>query len=93
MAALIALGLVIVHVVGGGSGPQVSKDEAVAIARPHIDFKPQQHQIRYVRRGIPPHGYWVVSFFIRKAEGGYRRVTVVVLDASNGNVTEIRRTT
>ena len=92
MAALIALGLVIVHVMGG-SGPKVSGDEAVAIARPHIDFKPQQHQIRYVRRGIPPHGYWVVSFFIRRAEGGYRRVTVVVLDASNGNVTEILRTT
>jgi hypothetical protein len=92
MAGLIVLGLVLVHVMGG-THPKVGKDEAVAIARPHVDFEPQQHQIRYIRRGIPTHGFWVVSFYIRRPAGGYRRVTVVIVDASNGNVTEIRRTT
>lgn len=91
MAALIALGLVLVHVMGR-THPQVGKTEAVAIARPHIDFEPQEHQVRYIRRGIPPHGFWLVSFFIRRSTGGYRRVTVVVVDASNGKVTEVHPT-
>jgi hypothetical protein len=93
MVALVALGLVLVKVLGRGS-PSVSKQEAIAIARPRIDFRPQDHQIRYIRRGIPPRGYWIVSFFVRKAGGdGYKRVTVVIVDASSGVVTEVRRST
>jgi hypothetical protein len=92
MVGLLALGLVLVNVVGRG-GPKVSKKEAVAIARPRIDFEPQDHQIRFIRRGVPPRGYWIVSFFIRKQAGGYRRVTVVVVDSSSGQVTEVRRST
>ncbi len=91
MVALIALGFVLVDVLGHG-GPRVSKAEAVAIARPRIDFTPQDHQIRFIRRGIPSRGYWIVSFFIRKKQGGYKRVTVVVLDATSGQITEVRRT-
>jgi hypothetical protein len=71
----------------------VSEDRAVAIARPRIDFKPQDHQIRFIRRGIPPRGYWVVSFYIRRQGGGYKRVTVVLVDAQSGKVTEVRRST
>ena len=92
MAGLIAIGLVLVNVLGRG-GPKVSKQEAVAIARPRIDFTPQDYQVRFIRRGIPSHGFWVVSFFIRKQAGGYKRVTVVLVDASTGRVTEVRRTT
>jgi hypothetical protein len=92
MVGLLALGLVLVNVLGRGK-PSVSKQEAVAIARPHIDFTPQDYQIRFVRRGIPPHGFWVVSFYIRKQAGGYKRVTVVLVDASSGRVTEVRRAT
>jgi hypothetical protein len=91
MVGLIALGLVLVNVLGRGK-PSVSKDEAVAIARPQIDFTPQNHQIRFMRRGIPPRGVWVVSFFTRKQGGGYNRVTVVLVDASSGRVAEVRRT-
>ena len=92
MAGLIAVGLFLVRVAGHG-GPDVSKSEAVAIARPKIDFTPQEHQIRFIRRGIPPHGYWIVSFYIRKPAGGYQRVTVVLVDASTGRVAEVRRET
>ena len=92
MAGLVALGLVLVNVLGR-TGKKISKNEAVAIARPRIDFKPQDYQIRFIRRGIPPHGYWIVSFFIRKQLGGYKRVTVVLVDASSGKVTEVRRST
>ena len=91
MVGLLALGLVLVNVLGRGK-TSVSKEEAVRIARPSVDFTPQEHQVRFIRRGIPPHGFWVVSFFIRKQAGGYKRVTVVIVDASSGKVAEIRRT-
>ena len=92
MVGLIAIGLVLVNVLDRGS-PSVSKEKALSISRPRIDFVPQDHQIRFIRRGIPPRGYWIVSYFIRKPEGGYKRVTVVIVDASTGKVTEVRRST
>jgi hypothetical protein len=92
MVALLALGLVLVKVLGSGK-PHVSQARAVEIARARVDFKPEDHQIRFVRRGIPSRGFWVVSFYIRNPEGGYKRVTVVLVDAQNGEVTEVRRST
>lgn len=92
MAGLIALGLVLVNVVNRG-GPAIGKDKAVAIARPQIDFVPEDQQVRFIRRGIPTRPFWVVSFYIRKQGGGYKRVTVVVVDADTGQVTEVRKTT
>ena len=91
MVALLALGLALVHFAGRNE-KKVSQEEALAIARPQIDFKPNGHQIRYIRRGIPSHGFWVVSYYIRNALGSYKRVTVVLVDASTGEVAEVRRT-
>jgi hypothetical protein len=34
-----------------------------------------------------------VSFFIRRQSGGYKRVTVVLVDAQTGKVAEVRRST
>jgi hypothetical protein len=90
MVGLLAVGLVLVKVLGSGK-PHVSQERAVAIARERIDFKAEDHQIRYIRRGIPSRGSWVVSFFIRNPKGGYKRVTVVLVDAGTGKVTEVRR--
>jgi hypothetical protein len=73
--------------------PGVSKDEAVAIARAEVDFTPEGHNIRFMRRGIPPRPFWAVSFWIRAPEGGYSKVTVAIVDANTGRVTEVRRTT
>jgi hypothetical protein len=92
MVGLLAIGLVLVKVLGR-STPNVSKTEALANSRPRIDFVPQDHQIRFIHQGIPPRGVWIVSYFIRKPEGGYKRVTVVVVDAKTGIVTEVRRST
>lgn len=92
MAGLLALGFLLVHVVDR-HGARVSQEQAVAIARTRIDFRPEDYQIRFLRRGIPSRGYWAVSFFIRKKAGGYARVTVVLVDAANGQVTEVRRST
>jgi hypothetical protein len=92
MVALLAVILVLVNVLDQGK-TQVSKEDAVAIARQRIDFKPTGYQIRFIRRGIPSRGFWVASFYIRKAAGGYSRVTVILVDAATGKVTEVRKTT
>jgi hypothetical protein len=91
MVALVAAGLLLVNVANRG-GAKVSKEDALAIARPQIDFKPTGYQIRFIRRGIPSRGFWVVSFYIQKQAGGYARVTVVLVDAASGRVTEVRKT-
>lgn len=92
MVGLLVLGLVLTRVLGK-TRPHVSEARAVAIARPKIDFSPQGHTIRLVRRGIPPRAYWLVSFWIHNKTGGYKRITVVLLDASSGRVVEVRRST
>jgi hypothetical protein len=92
MVALLVALFALVHFAQHGA-KKVSKEDAVAIARTKIDFEPTGYQIRFLRRGIPPRGYWVASFYIRKASGGYKRVTVVIVDAASGNVTEVQRTT
>jgi hypothetical protein len=84
---------VLVKVAGQGGNSKISKDDAVAIARQRIDFKPTGYQIRFIRRGIPSRGYWVASFYIRKGSSDYSRVTVVLVDATSGKVTEVRKTT
>ncbi|MDQ2967249.1 MAG: hypothetical protein M3R37_02890 [Actinomycetota bacterium] len=90
MVALLALGLVLTRVLGR-TNTKVSKDDAIAVARPKVDFKPQGYNIRLVRQGIPPRPVWAVSFWIRKASGGYSRITVVLVDANNGRVVQVRR--
>jgi hypothetical protein len=92
MVGLLVLGLLLTRVLGK-TRPHVSEARAVEIARPKIDFTPQGHTIRLVRRGIPPRAYWLVSFWTRNANGGYKRVTVVLMDASSGRVVEVRRAT
>jgi hypothetical protein len=92
MVALLALGLVLTRVLGR-TNPKFSKQDAIAVARPKVDFKPQGYNIRLVRQGIPPRPVWAVSFWIRKAGGGYSRITVVLVDANSGRVMQVRRTT
>jgi hypothetical protein len=92
MVALLALGLVLTRVLGRTT-PKVSKQDAVAVARPNVDFKPQGYNIRLVRQGIPPRPVWAVSFWIRKAEGGFSKITLVLVDANSGRVMQVRRTT
>jgi hypothetical protein len=92
MVGLLVIGLVLTRVLGKTS-PKVSKTEAVRIARPTVDFKPQGYNIRLVRRGIPSRAFWAISFWIRKASGGYKRITIVLVDSTSGRIAEIRRVT
>ena len=93
MVALLALGLVLTRVLGR-TDTKVSKGDAIAVARTKVDFKPQGHNIRLLRQGIPPRPVWAVSFWIRKiGGGGYSRITLVLVDANSGQIMQVRRTT
>jgi hypothetical protein len=89
MVGLIVIGLTLTRFTGHGD-QQVSEERAVEIARPQVDFKPEGHNIRLVRQGIPPRAVWAVSFWIKDRQGTPTRVTVVLVDASTGHVDSVR---
>lgn len=72
------------------SQARISKDQAVALGQRQLDFMPQDHTIRMVLRGVPPKRYWVVSYFIRKPRGGYRKLEVLLISANTGKIQRIR---
>jgi GH25 family lysozyme M1 (1,4-beta-N-acetylmuramidase) len=64
----------------------VSQDEAVTIARKHIDFTPDDYQVKYLPQGIPPVYYWAVNFYEKNAQGQVTRTEVVLVNATTGEV-------
>jgi hypothetical protein len=66
---------------------QVSQDEAVAIAKEHVDFNPDDYQVKYLPQGIPPVYYWAVSLYTVK-NGQPDHVEVVLVNATTGAVRE-----
>jgi hypothetical protein len=72
-------------------GIDLTKDEAIAIAREQVDFEPDLEVVRFLRRGIRFKPYWAVSLSRRNAEGERTDVTVVVVDAATGAVVEVKR--
>jgi hypothetical protein len=71
----------------------VSQKDAVATARAEIDYTPDGHNVRFLRRGVTQHPYWAVSLWTRGPDGvGLDRVTVVLVDARSGDVAEVDRT-
>jgi hypothetical protein len=65
---------------------EVDQDEAVAIAREHIDFTPDKMQVRYLPQGVPPVYYWAVSFYTVNKFGNPGHVEVVLVNATTGAV-------
>ena len=66
---------------------RISQAQAVALGERQLDFDPQGHGIRIVQRGVPPKRYWAVSYFVRAPSGnGYRKLTVMLIDANTGKV-------
>jgi hypothetical protein len=90
MVGLVVLGLLLTRVLGHGNA-KVSEERAVDVARPYVDFTPEGHNIRLVRRGIPPRPFWAVSFWIKNDAGDPTRVTVVLVNADTGDVTEVKK--
>jgi hypothetical protein len=69
---------------------EISRDEAVEIARGQIDFEPDRVAVRFVPRGVDAQPTWAVSLSTEDAQGALDRVTVVVVDGQTGAVVEVR---
>jgi hypothetical protein len=71
---------------------RVSKERAIATARPEAGFEPQRTQVRLVRQGLTARPYWAVSFSIPAASGdGYAKLTTVRVDANSGKIDAVNR--
>lgn len=69
----------------------VSREEAVEIAREEVDYEPDRVGVRFLPRGFQSRPSWAVSLSLVGADGELTRVTVVVVDGTTGDVVEVRR--
>ncbi len=71
---------------------RVSKERAIATARPEAGFEPQRTQVRLVRQGLNGRPFWAVSFSVTAPDGdGYSQLTTVRVDANTGKVASVNR--
>lgn len=70
----------------GSTGRDVSKSEAVELARKKASFDPDRYQIRFLQRGIPPHPFWGVSFYDVGPTGAPSKIELFLVDATTGEV-------
>jgi hypothetical protein len=75
----------------GSRDTEVTQDEAIEIARDEIDFEPDQTMTRFLPRGFQSRPTWAVSFSTTRRDGSLDQVVVVVVDAREGDVVEVRR--
>ena len=64
---------------------EITQDEAVAIAKEHVDFTPDDYQVRYLPQGVPPVYFWAVSLYTLR-NGQPAHVQVVLVNATTGMV-------
>jgi hypothetical protein len=71
---------------------RISKERAIATARPEAGFEPERTQVRLVRQGLNGHPFWAVSFSVPARSGdGYAELTTVRVDANSGKVASVNR--
>ena len=70
---------------------EVTQDEAAEIAQGEIDFEPDNVMTRFVPRGFNSRPTWAVSLSTDGPDDTLENLTVVVVDANDGHVIEIRR--
>lgn len=72
-----------------GARDPATRAEAIEIARGALasGFEPDGMQVRYVNRGLPPRGTWIVSFYDGTIDEPTAIQTVLV-DAATGEITD-----
>ncbi|MBA2615241.1 MAG: PepSY domain-containing protein [Actinobacteria bacterium] len=89
LLAVLALAFVGARSCASSQG-EISKEEAIEIARDEIDFEPDGVQVRNVAQGIPQRRVWAVSFYTGRPTSPERFV-VVQIDARTGEVEGVAR--
>ncbi len=93
--ALVGALLVLTFFVSRGcqnSQIKVTQEEAVATATEQVDFTPETSQVRMLRQGLDRRPFWIVSLSIPgKAEGTFSSLALVRIDATTGEVVEVKQ--
>ena len=72
------------------SGLQVNADQATQIAEAHVDFVPDETQVRLIRQGFNLRPVWAVSLAIPiEGTNDFERLTTVEVDAVTGRVLRV----
>jgi predicted sulfurtransferase len=69
---------------------KVSQAEAVEIAKRQVDYTAARIITRFIPRGVKSRPTWAVSLERRDVSAGVAPTTIVVIDARDGHVIEIR---
>jgi hypothetical protein len=75
----------------GATKADISKDEAIEIARGQVDYEPESVRIRLVKRGLKSNEIWLVGLAEVADDGSLFNVTNVIIDADSGEVLEVQR--
>ena len=71
---------------------RISKERAIATARPEAGFTTERTQVRLVRQGLNGRPFWAVSFSVPAKSGdGYTKLTTVRVDANKGTIAAVNR--
>lgn len=93
--ALLLVGVLMLAVIAARScasrDTEITKEKATEIARKEVDFTPDQVMTRFVPRGFQSRPTWAVSLSQLDEDDVIERVMVVVVDANDGHIIEIRR--
>lgn len=89
--------LVVVFLLRGCSGVDISKEEAIAVATAAFEadegyFEPEKTEARVLRQGIPTRAVWIVVFTVADPDGSrteFLRHATVRVDARSGDVIEV----
>ncbi len=68
----------------------LSREDAIAIAKDVVEFEPNLVQVRLMKRGLQSDSFWAVSLSVQQPDGRLENVTVVVIDARSGEIAEVR---
>jgi len=71
---------------------RISKERAIATARPQAGFTPERTQVRLVRQGLNGKPFWAVSFSVPAPSGsGFTTLRTVPADATKGTIEAVNR--
>ena len=78
----------------GATNREITVDEAIELARTEASFEPCAQnacdEVRFVQRGIPPRGFWLVGLAARlDAEGRPIRTESFLVDVSTGDIIKV----
>lgn len=82
----ILLVLAATGVLQASRGNEITKEEAVEIARGEVDFEAEDLAVRFLRSGASLQPTWIVSLSTFAEDGSRERLSVVQVDAATGEV-------